>query len=92
MEKSAKEPLTIRDIARRARVSTATVSRVLNGASGVLPATQSAVLEVVRLTAYSPNPYAVELARNRRRKRVTAGNSSGTSGALIRARLDTSAD
>ena len=68
MEKPAKEPVTIRDIARRAGVSTATVSRVLNGASGVLPATQSAVLEVVRLTAYSPNPYAVELARNRRRK------------------------
>jgi hypothetical protein len=69
MEKSA-EAITIRDIARNAGVSTATVSRVLNGASGVLPATQSAVLEVVRLIAYKPKS-------TRRGTRKTQGTQKG---------------
>ena len=73
MKNPVKQAVTIRDIARRAGVSIATVSRVLNGSLGVLPATQSAVLEVVRLTAYKRNPYAVKLAKDRRGKQPIEG-------------------
>ena len=42
------EILTIRDIARLARVSVSTVSRVLNGRPDVSEKTRAAVLQVVQ--------------------------------------------
>lgn len=46
---------TLMDVARRAGVSTATVSRCLNSPDRVIEATRSKVLEAVRDLGYSPN-------------------------------------
>jgi LacI family transcriptional regulator, repressor for deo operon, udp, cdd, tsx, nupC, and nupG len=46
---------TIKEVAARAKVSTATVSRVLANPGLVQPATQSRVLEAVKALGYSPN-------------------------------------
>ncbi len=46
---------TIRDVAREARVSIATVSYVLNNSRHVGPATRERVLEAARRLAYRPN-------------------------------------
>ncbi|MBD3677328.1 MAG: LacI family DNA-binding transcriptional regulator [Rhodobacteraceae bacterium] len=46
---------TIADVARRAGVSTATVSRCLNDPSKVQPATREKVQEAVRALGYTPN-------------------------------------
>jgi LacI family transcriptional regulator len=45
-------PLTIRDVAREAGVSIASVSRVLSGSRGVRPGTEQAVLETVERLRY----------------------------------------
>jgi LacI family transcriptional regulator len=50
------------DVARRARVSTATVSRVLNNAEGVRPATRARVLRAAEELNYTPNLNARSLA------------------------------
>lgn len=46
----------IRDVARQAAVSTATVSRVLNGAEGVNPTTRTRVMDAVRQLGYAARP------------------------------------
>ena len=56
---------TIREVSRLARVSTATVSRVLNGTSRVADATRERVLEAVEHLGYKPNTFARGLATNR---------------------------
>lgn len=56
---------TIRDIAQRAGVSIATVSRVLNGRPDVSARTRAHVLKVVQEQRYSSNPNAQALARGR---------------------------
>ena len=48
-------PITISDVARRAGVSTATVSRVISGATRVRPATREEVLAAVRELGYRPS-------------------------------------
>ncbi|WP_084767107.1 LacI family DNA-binding transcriptional regulator [Leucobacter komagatae] len=53
------------DIAREAGVSTATVSRVLNGAESVTGATREHVLEVVARLGYTPNAFAASLRKGR---------------------------
>ena len=53
------------DIAREAGVSTATVSRVLNGSDLVSEATRQHVLEVVNRLGYAPNAFASSLRRGR---------------------------
>jgi LacI family transcriptional regulator len=55
------------DVARRARVSTATVSRVLNDAPGVRPGTRARVLRAVEELNYTPNLNARSLAVGRPR-------------------------
>src|SRR5437868_3695309 len=55
------------DVAKRARVSTATVSRVLNGGSGVRPATRERVERAVAALGYTPNLIARSLAGGRSR-------------------------
>lgn len=52
---------TIGDVARVAGVSTGTVSRVINGRSGVHPQTRERVLEVVERLSYVPMQAAREL-------------------------------
>lgn len=56
---------TIADVARHAGVSTATVSRVINGQSVVAPTTRERVLAVVRELSYQPNALAASLVLRR---------------------------
>ena len=56
---------TIHDVAARAGVSVATVSRVLNGKSVVREETQRQVLEAARTLAYVPNVAARSLSSRR---------------------------
>jgi LacI family transcriptional regulator, galactose operon repressor len=57
---------TIRDVARRAGVSTTVVSRVLNPGSGpVAPDTRARVVEVMDTLAYRPQAAAKELSAGR---------------------------
>ncbi|WP_110949584.1 LacI family DNA-binding transcriptional regulator [Pseudomonas bohemica] len=53
------------DVARLARVSTSTVSHVLNGTRKVSPRTLDAVQQAVRELGYIPNTLARSLARSR---------------------------
>ena len=50
--------MTIYDISKKAGVSIATVSRVLNGGSNVSPKTKQKVLDVINECGYSPNVFA----------------------------------
>jgi DNA-binding LacI/PurR family transcriptional regulator len=68
-----KSPPTITDVARQARVSTATVSRVLNGNPRVIADTARRVEEAVALLGYTPLPAA----------RVLAGRKTHTLGLVI---------
>jgi len=58
-------PPTIYDIADRADVSTATVSRVFNDQSGVAAETREKVLEAAQALDYQPHASAQSLARQR---------------------------
>ena len=58
-------PVTIYDIAKRAGVSIATVSRVLNGSNRVSDRTKSNVLEVASALGYQPHVSARSLARRK---------------------------
>lgn len=64
---------TIGDVARRAGVSIATVSRVLNGTAPVFPETSQRVLEAIRELRYVPRTAA----------RVLAGRRTDTIGLLL---------
>src|SRR5215211_1223863 len=57
--------VTIHDIAREAKVSPSTVSRVLNGNVPVAPEKRAAVLAVVKQLNYQPNAIARGLVRRR---------------------------
>ncbi|MGZ8794635.1 MAG: LacI family DNA-binding transcriptional regulator, partial [Gaiellaceae bacterium] len=56
---------TIRDVARRAGVSVATVSRVVNDRPDVAPETREAVMEHVRALSFSTNRSARALSRGK---------------------------
>ncbi len=56
---------SIKDIAARANVSTATVSYVLNGTRNVRPKTRERVLAVIEELNYKPNDIAKSLKRRR---------------------------
>lgn len=57
-------PVTLREVARRAAVSTATVSRALNGLA-VSPASKARVMEAVAELGYVPNEAARTLRAER---------------------------
>ncbi|WP_309630437.1 LacI family DNA-binding transcriptional regulator [Brevundimonas sp.] len=59
------KPATIRDVAERARVSVASVSRVLTGAGAVTEPTRLKVLEAVEALAYVPHSGARSLSTSR---------------------------
>lgn len=56
---------TIKDVAEKAGVSVATVSRVLNEAGIVTPKTRKVVEQVIRELQYTPNRLAISLKMNR---------------------------
>ena len=58
-------PATIADVAARAGVGVATVSRVMNGGANVRPATRDRVLDAVRALNYRPSPLARSLSLQR---------------------------
>src|SRR5215831_13483455 len=60
--------LTLRDIAREAGVSLATVDRVLHNRPGVRPDTVRRVKEAIERNAFQPHVAAAELARGRLRR------------------------
>lgn len=57
---------TIKDVAKRAGVSTGTVSMVLNGSKSVKMETRYRVLEVVKEMGYVPNQYARSLVTHKK--------------------------
>ena len=58
----SKHYLTIKEIAKLAGVSTATVSRALNGQPGVLPEKQQYILQLAKDLNYQPNVLAKGLS------------------------------
>jgi hypothetical protein len=56
-------PSTIYDVAGAAGVSTATVSRVVNGVGNVSGGVRARVLTAISRLQYRPNTYAVEMGR-----------------------------
>jgi len=59
------KPATIRDVASRAEVSVASVSRVLNGAGPVTDSTRQRVLDAVEALSYVPHSGARSLSTSR---------------------------
>jgi DNA-binding LacI/PurR family transcriptional regulator len=85
-EISEKSSLTVRDIARLAGVSTATVSRVLNGSETVSRKTRTNVLAAVSRLQYCPSNHAAELGRQNGgipRKRTACVNASSAMTAAL---------
>ncbi|MCI0578195.1 MAG: LacI family transcriptional regulator [Chloroflexi bacterium] len=66
-DKSAREKITIKRVAREAAVSTQTVSRVLNDRPDVAPETRQRVQEVMERLNYQPNAIARSLVSSRTR-------------------------
>src|SRR5204862_990582 len=67
-EQGTNAPLTLRDIARQAGVSLATVDRVLHNRPGVRPDTVRRVKDAIARNAFQPHVAAAELARGRARR------------------------
>lgn len=65
MDQNEHAQVTIDEVARRARVSISTVSRVLNGLDRVHPQTRERVLAAIEELNYQPSAYARGLARQR---------------------------
>ena len=61
MEAVPKTPARIADVAARAGVGIATVSRVLNDRGNVAPVTRERVLEAIRTLEYRPSSVAQAL-------------------------------
>lgn len=68
MTEEAPSALTLKDIARQAGVSLATVDRVLHNRPGVRPDTVRRVKEAIARNAFHPHVAAAELARGRARR------------------------
>lgn len=80
-------PCTIKDIAKQVGVSTATVSRVVNGCENVSSETRTAVQSAISRLRYYPNSHAVELrranGRGPRKRHIQASKSAHTGTKLI---------
>ncbi len=62
--------MNIREIAKEANVSIATVSRVLNNSKNVAPSTREKILEILKKYEYEMDPWAKRLASKRNVTRV----------------------
>jgi LacI family transcriptional regulator len=62
--------MNIENIAKIAKVSSATVSRVINNADSVKIDTKLRVLAIIRELDFRPNPIAQSLARRNRLKSI----------------------
>ena len=71
---------TIKDIAKLAGVSTATVSRVMNGSAKVSNAKRTRILALISDAHYHPNAHAIELARGRHGNRGGQRNARNLRG------------
>src|SRR5215469_6475176 len=71
-EHPSRASTTIRDVARVAGVSVATVSRVLNDPAVVTFETRERVVAAISHLRYSPNPAAASLRRTRRPEQTSA--------------------
>lgn len=60
-----KQPVTLKDIAKRLGVSVTTVSRALHGYRDIKEDTRNAVMELAKEMNYRPNPVALNLRKNR---------------------------
>lgn len=60
-------PMNIKEVARRARVSTATVSRTINGSDKVTPETKERVQRAIEELKFYPNTWARALGSGRSR-------------------------
>ena len=58
---------TIKDVAKKAGVSTATVSYVINNIDKVKPDTKERVLDAIKSLNYTPSSVAISLARKQPR-------------------------
>src|SRR5215813_3589866 len=65
-EREAGSVVTLYDVASRAGVSTATVSRVVHGLDRVRDSTRARVLEVIAELGYVPDSAAQSLSRRRK--------------------------
>lgn len=65
-----KQSVTIYTVAREARVSMATVSRVVNGNPNVKPETRKKVLDVIKQLNYRRMPLLVDWPAKKRRRLV----------------------
>lgn len=61
-------PITMKDVAARARTSVATVSKCLHGAPSIPPRTRDRVNGIARQMGYQLHPYLSALMRNRRKR------------------------
>lgn len=77
---------TIKDIARIAGVSIATVSRVVNGFENVADETRSKILTVISQSDYRSNVHAIELVRERREHSDHHAMSGGSESKDLRSR------
>src|SRR5215472_12766526 len=68
-----KDAMNLHEVARRAKVSTATVSRVLNNARLVKSSTRARVVKAIEELKYHPNLHA----------RSLAGGKSSTIGVIV---------
>ncbi|MBN2655989.1 MAG: LacI family DNA-binding transcriptional regulator [Spirochaetales bacterium] len=66
--RKAKTNITRKDVAEKAGVSGAVVSRVLNNSGYVAEEKRKRVLKVIKELGYNPNPVAVSLKKNRTRQ------------------------
>jgi DNA-binding LacI/PurR family transcriptional regulator len=67
----------IREVAKLACVSTATVSRVITGAARVAPRTATRVLSAMQALDFKPNEAARILAIQKKLKKQTEGEREG---------------
>ena len=78
---------TLKDVAREAEVSVATVSRVINGSENVSKTTRSRVLSAIETLKYTPNAYAIQL-RGMRHRSSRYGQRVGDAGHAQESRMD----
>lgn len=72
--------ITMKDVAQRAGVSVATVSRVLHGHPNVREETRARVWQAIEELGYSPNRAAQALAARRRKVLSPPAESSSQEG------------